>query len=50
MGKKQKPELTWIGGKENRPKLELRTLLGDPEKSYHAKHCVMDTTIFMVKK
>ena len=28
-------ELTWIG-KENRPKLEPRILVEDPEKSYHA--------------
>lgn len=35
--KKQKLELTWIG-KENRPKLEPRILLEDPEKSYHAPH------------
>jgi adenine-specific DNA-methyltransferase len=39
--KKQKLELTWIG-KENRPKLEPRILLEDPEKSYHAPHCVTD--------
>ncbi|RLB73420.1 MAG: hypothetical protein DRH06_05920 [Deltaproteobacteria bacterium] len=32
---KQKLELTWIG-KENRPKLEPRILLEDPDKSYHA--------------
>jgi len=31
-----KLELTWIG-KENRPKLEPRILIEDPEKSYHAK-------------
>ncbi len=36
MTRKQKLELTWIG-KENRPKLEPRILLEDPEKSYHAK-------------
>ena len=36
MVKKPKLELTWIG-KENRPKLEPRILLEDPEKSYHAK-------------
>ena len=36
---KQKLELTWIG-KENRPKLEPRILLEDPEKSYHAPHRV----------
>lgn len=39
MTKKPKLELTWIG-KENRPKLEPRILLEDPEKSYHAKHRV----------
>ena len=37
--KKQKLELTWIG-KDVRPKLEPRVLLGDPGKSYHAKHRV----------
>jgi adenine-specific DNA-methyltransferase len=45
MNKKQKLELTWIG-KENRPKLEPRILLEDPEKSYHAKHRVTDNDIF----
>jgi len=35
MQRKQKLELTWIG-KENRPRLEPRILLGDPSKSYHA--------------
>ena len=44
-GRKQKLELTWIG-KENRPKLEPRILLEDPEKSYHAKHRVTDKDIF----
>ena len=39
--KKQKLELTWIG-KENRPKLEPRILLEDPEKSFHAEHRVTD--------
>ena len=29
-------ELNWIG-KENRPRLEPRILIEDPEKSYHAK-------------
>lgn len=43
--KKQKLELTWIG-KENRPKLEPRILLEDPEKSYHAKQRVTDNDIF----
>ena len=45
MNSKQKLELTWIG-KENRPKLEPRILLEDPEKSYHAKHKVADKDIF----
>ncbi len=45
MNKKQKLELTWIG-KENRPRLEPRIMLEDPEKSYHAKHRVKDTDIF----
>ncbi|MEP0753252.1 site-specific DNA-methyltransferase [Trichocoleus sp. Lan] len=45
MTKKQKLELTWIG-KENRPKLEPRILLADPEKSYHAKQRVTDYDIF----
>lgn len=42
---KQKLELTWIG-KENRPKLEPRILLEDPEKSYHAPHRVTENDIF----
>jgi len=42
---KTKLELTWIG-KENRPKLEPRILLEDPEKSYHAPHRVSDNDIF----
>lgn len=42
---KTKLELTWIG-KENRPKLEPRILLGDPSKSYHAAHRVTDRDIF----
>ena len=41
MTRKQKLELTWIG-KENRPRLEPRILLEDPEKSYHAAHRVTD--------
>ena len=45
MNKKQKLELTWIG-KENRPKLEPRILLEDPEKSYHARHKVTGKDIF----
>ena len=42
MKQKQKLELTWIG-KENRPKLEPRILLEDPEKSYNAKLFVINT-------
>jgi adenine-specific DNA-methyltransferase len=38
-------ELTWIG-KENRPKLEPRILLEEPEKSYHAAHRVSKNDIF----
>jgi adenine-specific DNA-methyltransferase len=45
MNKKQKLELTWIG-KENRPRLEPRILLEDPEKSYHASHRVTDNDLF----
>ncbi len=45
LNKKQKLELTWIG-KENRPKLEPRILLEDPEKSYHAKHRIGGNDIF----
>src|SRR5437870_3061968 len=42
---KQKLELTWIG-KENRPRLEPRILLEDPEKSCHAFHRVTDHDLF----
>jgi adenine-specific DNA-methyltransferase len=42
---KQKLELTWIG-KENRPRLEPRILLEDPERSYHAPHRVTEKDIF----
>lgn len=42
---KQKLELTWIG-KENRPKLEPRILVEDPEKSYHASHRVGANDLF----
>lgn len=45
MNGKQKLELTWIG-KENRPQLEPRILLENPEMSYHAKHRVTDKDIF----
>jgi adenine-specific DNA-methyltransferase len=38
---KPKLELTWIG-KENRPRLEPRILLEDPEKSHHAAHRVTE--------
>lgn len=43
--KKQKLELTWIG-KENRPRLEPRILLEDPEKTYLAPHKVSENDIF----
>lgn len=42
---KTKLELTWIG-KENRPKLEPRILLEDPQKSYHASHRVTNHDLF----
>jgi adenine-specific DNA-methyltransferase len=42
---KPKLELTWIG-KENRPRLEPRILLEDPEKSYHAAHRVTEKDLF----
>ena len=45
MPSKTKLELTWIG-KENRPRLEPRILLEDPEKSYHAPHRVTDHDLF----
>ncbi len=45
MSQKQKLELTWVG-KENRPRLEPRVLLEDPEKSYHAAHRISDADIF----
>lgn len=38
-------ELTWIG-KDERPRLEPRILLEDPELSYHAKTRVSDKDIF----
>lgn len=43
--RKQKLELTWIG-KDNRPRLEPRILLEDPELSYHASHRVTVNDIF----
>src|SRR4030043_1975564 len=45
MTNKTKLELTWIG-KEDRPRLEPRILLEDPEKSYHAAHRVTDHALF----
>jgi adenine-specific DNA-methyltransferase len=45
MTKKQKLELTWVG-KENRPRLEPRILVEDPEKSYHAKRRVRENDVF----
>jgi len=39
MVKKTQPELTWIG-KDERPRLEPRILLEDPELSYRAAHRV----------
>lgn len=42
---KQRLELTWIG-KENRPRLEPRILLEDPEKSHHAAQRVSPNDIF----
>ncbi len=37
----QRLELAWVG-KENRPRLEPRILLENPEKSYHAMHRVTE--------
>ncbi len=45
MAGKQKLELTWIG-KDQRPKLEPRILLEDPERSYHAEQRVTERDIF----
>ncbi|MEQ1737595.1 MAG: site-specific DNA-methyltransferase [Rhodoglobus sp.] len=45
MNRKQKLELTWIG-KEDRPKLEPRILIEEPERSYHAVHRVTEHDIF----
>jgi adenine-specific DNA-methyltransferase len=42
---KQKLELTWVG-KENRPRLEPRILLEEPEMSDHAAHRIGDEDIF----
>ncbi|MGH7099525.1 MAG: DNA methyltransferase [Stellaceae bacterium] len=45
MNKKQRLELTWIG-KDERPRVEPRILMGDPERSHHAPHRVGDHDIF----
>lgn len=45
MSKKQKLELTWIG-RENRPRLEPRILLEEPEYSHHAAHWVGESVSF----
>jgi adenine-specific DNA-methyltransferase len=45
MNRRQKLELTWIG-KDDRPKLEPRILIEEPERSYHAAHRVTDHDIF----
>jgi len=37
MSHKQKLELTWIG-KDQRPRLEPRILIEEPDKSYHRSH------------
>jgi adenine-specific DNA-methyltransferase len=42
---KTRLELTWIG-KDQRPRLEPRILLEDPEKSYHAEHRVSENDEF----
>ena len=42
---KQKLELTWIG-KEQRPRLEPRILIEDPDRSYHAAHRVSEEDLF----
>jgi adenine-specific DNA-methyltransferase len=45
MSRKQRLELTWIG-KDERPRLEPRILLGDTEKSFHAPYRVTEHDIF----
>tara|TARA_R110000787_G_scaffold286135_1_gene403420 strand:+ start:1351 stop:3081 length:1731 start_codon:yes stop_codon:yes gene_type:complete len=45
MAKKGKLELAWVG-KDDRPRLEPRILIEDPEKSYHAKQRRSDGDIF----
>ena len=39
---KQKLELTWIG-KDNQPRLELRILIEDQEKSYGETHNMLSS-------
>lgn len=43
--RKQKLELTWIG-KDERPRLEPRILIEDPDLSYHAKERKSENDIF----
>ena len=43
--RKRRLELTWIG-KDERPRLEPRILIGDVEKSYHAKTRLPENDIF----
>lgn len=45
MNRKQKLELTWIG-REDRPRLEPRILIEEPERSCHASHRLTDHDIF----
>jgi adenine-specific DNA-methyltransferase len=45
MARNQKLELQWIG-KDQRPRLEPRILLEDPELSYHAAHRVGSNDLF----
>jgi hypothetical protein len=45
MTRRTKLELRWIG-KEQRPRLEPRILLEDPQNSYHAVHRVTDNDLF----
>jgi len=45
MTKKQKLELTWVG-KDNRPRLEPRILIENPQKTYHATARVSENDIF----
>lgn len=45
MTKNNRLELTWVG-KENRPQLEPRILLEDPDLSYHAPHRVTENDQF----